>query len=29
MLNQKNNNPDSHPYMLIQVVDGGDTIVCS
>ena len=28
MVRCKNNNPDAYPYMIVQVVDGGDTSIC-
>ena len=27
MVQYKNNNPDSHPYMLVNITDGGDTFI--
>lgn len=28
MVSYKNSNPDSHPYMVVQITDGGETFVC-
>lgn len=28
MISIKNINPDAHPYMIVQITDGGDTFIC-
>ena len=28
MVSYKNSNPDAHPYMIVQITDGGDTFIC-
>ena len=28
MVMYKNMHPDSHPYMIVQITEGGDTYVC-